>query len=555
MYDYGQMISQLGLIGLLPQTQAKLTLRLAATDAVLPASPYWHQTKAALDVTLPWDENLRTSTRMLAAVTTTLVRAGVDVTLQETPFTLDWALPEKLFERAYMAVQDSKDAPSYIAFRNGWYVRFVQVWPKFQAQLQAQFGVTHGFDLRLLGDDPDHKGILGMRWENVPIMANTDTGNQTQNLVWLRAAIWGVLANTMPAELNSWVQAQVLDEETLSVCARFTVGKRRQIQAPDDGLHLPGYPQLSLDSQLLVATALAAGRKVEVLNETAEVLRIDGRLIVGSAALNSQVAVATSRVRPAVKRLLGEAGLPTPGGAVYLTLRAALHDYHTSFTNKAIALKPTQGQDGDGVHVFMLPPTEKVFIAAFNDAAQYGPVLIEAYAKGAAYRLVVQDDQMIAALELTPANVVGDGRKSVAALVSHKNARRPLGWQPVVLDSVAENLLAAQGVSTDTIVPRGHQVFLRNESNTRFGSDGYDVTDDLAIGYADLAVQAVKAIGLRRAGVDMVIANLYADYDPQHSGQAAILGVTATPALWPHAVAQMGTKRNLATSLLAALLA
>jgi D-alanine-D-alanine ligase-like ATP-grasp enzyme len=198
----------------------------------------------------------------------------------------------------------------------------------------------------------------------------------------------------------------------------------------------------------------------------------------------------------------------------------------------------------------MLPPSVDEFRQAFTQALQFGPVLIEAYAKGAAYRLFVQNQQVVAAMELTPANVVGDGRRSIAALVSHKNLRRPIAWQPVVLDEPAQAMLAAQGVTADQVVPRGHQVLLRATSNTRFGADGYDVTDDLDDGYKTLAVKAVQALGLDIAGVDMVIANLYRAYDPEKPGLADILSVTGTPAIWPHAVAQMGTKRDLATSLL-----
>ncbi|WP_407894117.1 hypothetical protein [Lacticaseibacillus sp. N501-2] len=554
MYDYGKMIDELNLIGLLPQTQLKMTVQLGAAAAHLPKSPYWHQTGDNLTVTLPWSSDLRQTTRLLSAVFVTLARLGQTTELGSNPFTLAWVLPETLIHTAYEAIADSQNAPKYPEFHNGWYLRESLAWGKVQPQLQQMFGAAQGFDLTLLGQDVDTKGIVGLQMANVPILANTSTGSQTTSLLWLQAALWGVLGNTLPNDLAKWGTPRVLDLESVRVMQRMQPGLRRQIQAPDDGVHLAGFPQLTLDDQLLLSAALKLGKKIAVLDDTTPVLQIDDQIIAGGALGNSHSAAMLAKSKPATKAILAQHHLPTPPAAIYTNLPQALHDFHTSFANKALAIKPTIGRDGQGVRVFMLPPTETEFRDAVTQALQFGPVLIEAYAKGAAYRLFVQDQQVVAAMELTPANIVGDGRRSIAALVSHKNLRRPLGWQPVVLDELAQAMLAAQGVSADQVIPRGHQVLLRATSNTRFGADGYDVTDDLDAGYKKIAVQAAQALGLEIAGVDLVIANLYQAYDPEKPGLAEILSVTATPAIWPHAVAQMGTKRDLATGLLTRLL-
>ncbi|WP_125711261.1 hypothetical protein [Lacticaseibacillus porcinae] len=549
MYDYGKMIDQLNLIGLLPQTQLKMTVQLGPAAKNLPRSPYWKTEASNLVVTLPWSSDLRETTRLLSAVNVSLERLGQNTELQGQPFTLTWVLPETLIHNAFLAIADNQNAPKYPEFHNGWYQRESLAWPKVQPQLQQMFGVDHGFDLSLLGQAIDQKGIVGLQLQQVPILANTSTGSQTTSLLWLQAALWGVLGNTLPDDLAQWGTPRLLDPESVRVIQSMQAGKRRQVQAPDDGVHLAGYPQLRLDDQLLLSAALKLGKKIAVLDDTTPVLKIDDHVIAGGGLGNDYAATILATSKPATKALLAERQLPTPPAAVYTNLPQALHDFHTSFAQKAIAIKPTIGHDGQGVRVFMLPPSESEFRQAFTQALQYGPVLIEAYAKGAAYRLFVQDQQVVAAMEVTPANVVGDGRRSIAALVSHKNLRRPLGWQPVVLDEPAQAMLKAQGVTADQVIPRGHQVLLRAASNTRFGADGYDVTDDLEAGYKKLAVQAAQALNLQIAGVDMVIANLYQAYDPTKADQAEILSVTGTPAIWPHAVAQMGKKRDLATGL------
>ncbi|MFD1484492.1 hypothetical protein ACFQ5J_04500 [Lacticaseibacillus baoqingensis] len=554
MYDYGQMIAELNLIGLLPQTQARLQVHLAPSAANLPSSPYWLSNAKEVLVTIPWSSDLRGITRQLTAVLASLRRAGVDTTLGAEPFTISWVLPETLFSRSYEVIATTKSAPDYLAFRNAWYVRFAQVWQKAQPQLQAHFGVSRGFELHLLGEAPQTQGIIGVQWQAVPLLANTDTGSQTQSLLWLRGALWGLLCNQLPAQLATWGPKVILDPETVSSLKRLQPGVKRQVPTLDDGVHLPGYPQLSLDSQLLLGAALATGHKIAVLDERSEVLQIEDHLVAGGATLNSAAAANAAASKLAQKALLATHGLPVAPAAMYLNLNAALHDFHTSYAHKAIAVKPICGQSGLGVAVFRLPPTEAAFAQAFAQAAAYGPVLVESYVPGASYRFFVQDGAVKAVMEMTPANVVGDGRRSVAALVSHKNARRPIGWQPVVLDDTAEAALASQGVTTETIPPRGHQVFLQTVSNARFGADGYDVTADIAAGYTDLAVQAAAALGLRIAGIDMVIPNLYQAYQADQNGMAVILSITPTPALWPHAVPQMGVKRQLASDLITSLL-
>ncbi len=550
MYDYGKMIDKLNLVGLLPQTQLKMTVKLGPATPDLVKSPYWHTQGDQLLVTLPWSSDLRNTTRLLSAVFVTLERLGQNTELSDHPYSLAWVFPEALIHTAFEAIADNKTAPKYPEFHNGWYLRESLAWGKVQPQLQAMFGVDHGFDLTLLGDDVATKGILGLQMSTVPILANTSTGSQTTSLLWLQAALWGVLGNTLPDNLTDWGTARILDPETVRVIQSMQTGVRRQIQAPDDGVHLAGFPQLDLDDQLVLSAALKMGKKIAVLDDTTPVLQINDHVIAGGAFGNSHSATQLAKSKPATKAILAAHDLPTPPAALYTNLPQALHDFHTSFAHKAIAIKPAHGRDGEGVRVFMLPPSENEFRQAFTQALQFGPVLVEAYAKGAVYRLFVQDQHVVAAMEVTPANIVGDGRRSIAALVSHKNLRRPLGWQPVVLDEPAQAMLAAQGVSADQVVPRGHQVLLRAVSNTRFGADGIDVTDDLDAGYKTLAVQAVKALGLEIAGVDMVIPNLYQTYDPQKTGLAEILSVTGTPAIWPHAVAQMGTKRDLSEGLL-----
>jgi hypothetical protein len=148
-----------------------------------------------------------------------------------------------------------------------------------QPQLQHKFGVAHGFDLTLLGENVETNGIVGLQMGSVPILANTSTGSQTTSLLWLQAALWGVLGNTLPDKLADWGTPRILDPESVRVIQGMQAGLRRQIQASDDGVHLAGFPQLNLDAQLLLSAALKLGKKIAVLDDTTPVLQIEALAI------------------------------------------------------------------------------------------------------------------------------------------------------------------------------------------------------------------------------------------------------------------------------------
>lgn len=261
LYDYGKMIDQLNLVGLLPQTQLKMTVQLGPKTAKLPKSPYWRAQGDHLQVTLPWSSDLRQTTRLLSAVFVTLERLGQNTELGQNPFTLTWVLPEAFIHTAFEVIADTKNAPKYPEFHNGWYLRESLAWGKVQPQLQHKFGVAHGFDLTLLGENVETNGIVGLQMGSVPILANTSTGSQTTSLLWLQAALWGVLGNTLPDKLADWGTPRILDPESVRVIQGMQAGLRRQIQASDDGVHLAGFPQLNLDAQLLLSAALKLGKK------------------------------------------------------------------------------------------------------------------------------------------------------------------------------------------------------------------------------------------------------------------------------------------------------
>ena len=86
-----------------------------------------------------------------------------------------------------------------------------------------------------------------------------------------------------------------------------------------------------------------------------------------------------------------------------------------------VVVKPLSGHHGEKVAIELSDPAQVA--AAFHEAASVGEeVLIEAYIPGRDHRVLVVGDRVVAAAELTAAQVTGDGRSTIAELVASANA-------------------------------------------------------------------------------------------------------------------------------------
>ncbi|MFL2028670.1 bifunctional glutamate--cysteine ligase GshA/glutathione synthetase GshB [Loigolactobacillus zhaoyuanensis] len=318
-------------------------------------------------------------------------------------------------------------------------------------------------------------------------------------------------------------------------------------QATAQPYQLPGYEHLDAASQMVLATAYRRGLSTQVLDGSVGLLQLANREVIGRGSntrLNSQAATLTSQNKLVSKKLLGQAGIVVPAGAEYMTVDAALADF-MDLAKQGLVIKPKYSAHGRGITVFQTPPTVDLFAAAIKQALVIGnSVLVENYVPGTVYRFVIIADQVRAVAECTPANVVGDGRQTLAALVERKNQQvnrgKNLPLQPITLDEQTDADLQQQGLSRTTIPARGNQVYLRLAANFATGADSIDVTADIDASYKQIALAAARALQLQVAGVDIVIDNLYQPVDSEHPELATVLGLTAQPDLAVHAAPYFG---------------
>ncbi|UJL45907.1 acylphosphatase [Virgibacillus sp. NKC19-16] len=178
-----------------------------------------------------------------------------------------------------------------------------------------------------------------------------------------------------------------------------------------------------------------------------------------------------------------------------------------------LVLKPTNASLGNGVVTNI--NSDQEFHKAVNYVRHelgYREVVIEQHVQGEEYRVYVIEDQVVAAYNRVPANIIGDGTHNIEELIDLKNRERKknarLNSCLIEIDKEILEFIQSAGYSFESIPKKGEQIFLRQKTNVSSGGDPIDVTDDMPEEYKTIAINALKAVpGLYHGGVDIIINN------------------------------------------------
>ncbi|QQK74188.1 ATP-grasp domain-containing protein [Salicibibacter cibarius] len=209
---------------------------------------------------------------------------------------------------------------------------------------------------------------------------------------------------------------------------------------------------------------------------------------------------------------LSKAGVPVPMGQKFTD--EAQEDEIIQYAKTAgfpLVLKPTNGSGGKGV-IVNIQSIKALKEALFyvREELKFKEIIIEQFITGDEVRIFVLGDQLFSAVNRIPANVVGDGQRSIRTLIDMKNEERKnvphLYDRPIKLDRQLYTTLRESGLTLDTIPKYGRRIFLKKTSNVSSGGDPIDVTDQLTPELREMAVQACQAVpGLAHCGLDMMV--------------------------------------------------
>ncbi|QVL56792.1 MAG: glutamate--cysteine ligase [Simkaniaceae bacterium] len=316
-----------------------------------------------------------------------------------------------------------------------------------------------------------------------------------------------------------------------------------------------GYESFELSTQVLIREALKRKVKIQVLDAEDHILRLEKKRhieYIKEATKTSKDKYITSYLlenKEITKKLLFEKGFSVPMGKTYSTIDSALADY-SLYQKKKVVVKPKSTNFGLGV--FFIKPNEKQSYAyAIESAFFHGSsIIVENFCPGEEFRFLVIDGKVIGVAKRDPANVIGDGKQTIKALVHEKNHDPSYYRDPktyIHLGRDEKEMLRSQRLTLRSIPKKGRKIYLRHNSNVSTGGDSLDMTDSVHKGYHKIAAQATKALGVKICGVDMMIP------DPKSvptKENYTIIELNYNPVLFIHDYPYRGKRRSVAGPLL-----
>jgi cyanophycin synthetase len=307
----------------------------------------------------------------------------------------------------------------------------------------------------------------------------------------------------------------------------------------------------------IVKAALARGIPYRRLNKDSMVQFGYGakqrRIVASETDRTGAVAEAIAQDKELTRTLLTACGLPVPEGRPVDSAEdawAAAEEIGT-----AVVVKPQYGNQGRGVATNL--STQEQVMAAYKAAREESSyIVVERFAPGADFRLLVVGDRVIAAAQREPAQVFGDGRSTIRQLVEEVNRdpRRSddhaTALTTIKLNDIALAVLAEQGYTPESVPPEGQKVLIRRNGNLSTGGTAADVTESVHPDVAARAVEAAKVVGLDVAGVDVVAIDIGRPLEEQGG---VIVEVNAAPGLRMHLQPSSGKPQPVAEAIIASL--
>lgn len=339
--------------------------------------------------------------------------------------------------------------------------------------------------------------------------------------------------------------------------AHLNLAKKYKDLAYNNRFKLEGYEDLELSTQILMKESIKRGIKTELIDRSDNFISLtkDNKIeYIKQATKTSKDNYATVLAmenKVVTKKILQINNIKVPNGSEFDNIDDAISEID-NFINKPIVIKPKSTNFGTGISIFPQGANKEDITSAFEIAFKYdNTVLVEEFISGKEYRFLVIGDKVVGILHRVPANVVGDGEKSIRQLVEIKNQSplRGKGYktplEKINLDENAALFLKHRGLDFDYIPKKDETVYLRKNSNISTGGDSIDYTDDIHQEFKDIAVKSSKAIGAKICGVDMMIDD-YTNRDSQY----AIIELNFNPAIHIHSYPYIGVEREIAKEIL-----
>jgi cyanophycin synthetase len=264
----------------------------------------------------------------------------------------------------------------------------------------------------------------------------------------------------------------------------------------------------------------------------------------------SNIAVDIACNKEDTKRLLDMAAIPVAKGDICVDEE----DLQKTIDRIGypIVIKPLDGNHGKGASINI--NTWDVAVEGLYHAKKYSRrVIVEKFITGYDFRVLVINNQVVAAAQRVPAHVKGDGIHSIEQLIEieNKDPRRGYGHENVLTEITVDrdtlDLLEKMSYTLETIPAKGEIVYLKSTANLSTGGTSIDVTDLMHPENVFVAERIARVIGLDVCGIDIMAPNLT---QPLKESGGVVLEVNAAPGFRMHLAPAEGLPRNVAAPVI-----
>lgn len=260
------------------------------------------------------------------------------------------------------------------------------------------------------------------------------------------------------------------------------------------------------------------------------------RVIENTCEIDDPVTLAVLADKALTHKIVATESVPVPRHVAFTYKDPAPALEFLRNTAADCVVKPASGTGGGRGVTTGIRTAWQLAGAAASASVYTDDLLIEEQVPGDNYRLLYLDGELVDAFVRRAPAVVGDGRSTVAQLVRHANddrLSRGAGVSQVLLtiDLDMRRTLARQNLSLRSVPPEGTSVVLKTVVNENAGADNTTVTDILCRSLVEDCARAVRALGVRLAGVDVITPNPAVSL--RESG-GVVLEVNAPPNFYYH---------------------